>query len=45
MGCAFILLKTYKTGKYARYLADVFYGDGEVFLNRELLEVGLAGKY
>jgi len=39
-----IVIRTYKdkTGKYGRYLADIFYGDDERNLNQELLEIGLA---
>jgi len=49
----FVGLKTYKTDKYARYIADVFYHDKKpsspkafehgVFLNQELIDEGLAG--
>lgn len=48
----FVGLKTYKTDKYARYIADVFYHTEKtspskalelgVFLNQELLDYGLA---
>jgi hypothetical protein len=48
----FVGLKTYKTDKYARYIADVFYHTEKtspaeafalgVFLNQELLDEGLA---
>jgi len=46
----FIIIKTYKTDKYDRYLADVFYGQGEAeevakngdFLNQFLLDKKLA---
>lgn len=47
-------VKTYKTDKYARYLADIFYLPGEkdpqriisegIFLNQQLLDNGLAIK-
>ncbi len=48
----FVVIKTYKEGKFGRYLADVFYLPGEdnpaqvaaqgTFLNQELLDQGLA---
>ncbi|MFH2010011.1 MAG: DUF1016 N-terminal domain-containing protein [bacterium] len=50
----FVGLRTYKTDKYARYIADVFYHtakaspavtfDKGVFLNQELLDKGLASR-
>ena len=51
----FVVLATARTDRYGRYLADVFYGIGQpdpaavaaegVYLNRQLLEEGLAGPY
>ena len=48
----FIIIKTYKVDKYARYLADIFYlpgeGDKEIalsrgtFLNQQMLDAGMA---
>lgn len=55
--CAFIIVKTYKdrSDKYDRYLADVFYLEGEEdkdvvaakgkFVNQELLDERLAAEY
>lgn len=55
--CPFIVVKTYKdqSDKYDRYLVDIFYLAGEndpqvvasegKFLNQELLDAGLAGRY
>ncbi|MCA9407940.1 MAG: thermonuclease family protein, partial [Candidatus Omnitrophica bacterium] len=53
--CQFVVIKTYKTDKYARYLVDVFYQSGETdpnvvaregaYLNSQLLEEGLAVKW
>jgi micrococcal nuclease len=42
-----IIINTHKdaTDKYDRYLADIFYGKEETFLNQELLDEGLAGVY
>jgi len=50
-----VVLATARTDRYGRYLADVFYGIGEpdpeavaadgVYLNRQLLDEGLAGPY
>jgi len=46
-GLNFIIVKTYKdrTDKFDRYLADIFYGDAQTFLNQELLDNGLAQVY
>ena len=54
-GLDFVVLTTARTDRYGRYLADLFYGIGEpapavvaaegVYLNRQLLEEGLAGPY
>jgi endonuclease YncB( thermonuclease family) len=51
----FVVLGTARTDRYGRYLADVFYLPGEadphvvaadgVFLNRQLIEEGLAVRY
>ncbi|MBW1873217.1 MAG: thermonuclease family protein, partial [Deltaproteobacteria bacterium] len=51
-GVEFVVVKTYKTDRYARYVADVFYDSlsGEKdkvissgnFLNQDLLDQGLA---
>ena len=51
-GCEFVVIKTYKSDKYDRYLTDLFYLAGEKdaakvaasgkFLNQELLDEGLA---
>lgn len=51
----FIIVKTRKSGKYGRYLADIYYLPGEndpqkvaqkgIFLNQELLDKGLAWPY
>ena len=51
----FVVLATARTDRYGRYLADVFYGIGVTdptavaakgrYLNRQLLEEGLAGPY
>lgn len=51
----FIALKTYRSGKYGRYLVDVFYLPGSndiqgvaekgIFLNQELLDQGLSEIY
>ena len=50
--CPFIVIKTYQSDKYDRYLSDIFYLPGEKdekkvaltgkFLNQELLNAGLA---
>lgn len=42
-----IIVKTYKdrSDKFDRYLADIFYGPQETFLNQELLDEGLAQIY
>ena len=50
-----VVLKTYRPDKYGRYLADLYYLPKESdpqtvaqegrFLNQELLDEGLAGKY
>ena len=50
--CEFVVIKTYKSEKYGRYLADVFYKAGEkdpavvasegTFLSQELLDNRLA---
>ncbi|MFH1360667.1 MAG: DUF1016 N-terminal domain-containing protein [Candidatus Omnitrophota bacterium] len=46
-GLDFIIIKTFKdsTDKYDRYLADVFYGEEQEFLNQELLNERLAMVY
>ena len=51
----FVVLATARTDRYGRYLADIFYGVGVTgpaavaekgtYLNRQLLEEGLAGAY
>ncbi len=51
-GCPFVVIKTYKTDKYDRYLVDVFYKPNEdnpavvamegAYLNQALIERGLA---
>ncbi len=41
-GLEYIVIKSSKSDKYDRYLADIFYGEGEKFLNQELLDNGLA---
>ncbi len=40
-----ITIRTYRKDKYDRYLADVFVGSKEVFLNQRLLDEGLAVGY
>jgi len=40
-----ILIRSSTSDKYDRYLADVFYGPEEKFLNQELLDLGLAEGY
>ncbi len=40
-----IMIRTYRKDKYDRYLADVFVGGREVFLNQRLLDEGLAVGY
>ena len=40
-----ITIRTYRKDKYDRYLADVFLGSKEVFLNQELLDEKLAVGY
>jgi len=50
--CGFVVIKTYKTDKYDRYLVDVFYLPGEkdpvkvaaegMYLNQALIDKGLA---
>ena len=50
--CTFVVIKTYASDKYARYLTDIFYLPGEtdvqkvadegIFLNQRLLDLGLA---
>jgi len=54
-GCPFIIVKTYKSDKYDRYLTDVYYDKREkdpvkvaaegAFLNLELLKEGLAQRF
>lgn len=49
----FVILRTYKTDKYARYVTDLFYSDiykkkervvsSGIFLNQELIDAGHAG--
>ncbi len=41
-GLEYIIICSSKSDKYDRYLADVFYGNKEIFLNQELLNKGLA---
>jgi len=53
--CKFIIVQTHKSDKYDRYLANIFFLEGEddenvvaskgIFLNQELLNNGLAQKY
>lgn len=53
--CAFLIVKTYQTDKYGRYLADIFFAPCEKsphrvaqkgqYLNQLLLDEGLAGIY
>jgi endonuclease YncB( thermonuclease family) len=50
--CRFVVIRTYKSDKYDRYLADVFYNAGKMepqavadmgaYLNGELVARGLA---
>ena len=40
-----ITIKTYRKDKYDRYLADIFVGSKEVFLNQKLLDEKLAAAY
>jgi len=40
-----ITIKTYRKDKYDRYLADIFVGSKEIFLNQELLDKKLADVY
>ena len=41
-----IILTSSRSDKYGRYLADVFYGEGDgQFLNQRLLDEGLAVGY
>ena len=40
-----ITIKTYRKDKYDRYLADVFVGSKEIFLNQQLLDEKLAVAY
>ncbi|MCK5215927.1 MAG: thermonuclease family protein [Candidatus Omnitrophica bacterium] len=54
-GCHPLVIKTHGTDKYARYLVDIFYLPNQpdanvvaaqgVFLNQQLLDEGLAGRY
>ncbi len=41
-GLPFVTILTSKSDKYVRYLADVWYGPDEKYLNQELLDLGLA---
>ncbi len=51
----FVVIKTYGTGKFGRYVADIYYLPGEtdpnivardgIFLNQEMLDQGLVGLY
>ncbi len=53
--CAFVVIKTYQSDKYDRYLTDLFFLPGESdpatvaaqgrFLNQELLSAGLVKRY
>ncbi len=40
-----ITIKTYRKDKYDRYLADIFVGSKEMFLNQKLLDEKLAVAY
>jgi micrococcal nuclease len=40
-----ITIKTYRKDKYDRYLADIFVGSKEIFLNQKLLDEKLAVAY
>lgn len=40
-----ITIKTYRKDKYDRYLADIFVGSKEIFLNQKLLDEKLAAAY
>ncbi len=40
-----ITIKTYRKDKYDRYLADIFVGSKEIFLNQQLLDKKLAAVY
>ena len=40
-----ILIRSSKSDRYDRYLADVFYGKDETYLNQQLLDEGLAVGY
>ncbi len=40
-----ITIKTYRKDKYGRYLADIFLGSKEIFLNQKLLDEKLAVAY
>ncbi|HDZ02496.1 MAG TPA: DUF1016 family protein [Nitrospirae bacterium] len=40
-----ITIKTYRKDKYDRYLADIFVGNKEIFLNQQLLDEKLAVVY
>ena len=44
-GLDYIIIRSSKSDKYDRYLADVFYGKDEKFLNQQLLDEGLAVGY
>ena len=54
-GLEFIIVRTQKTGKYGRYIADIFYSHDETcpdrvakygtYLNQELVENGFAEMY
>ena len=44
-GLEYIIIRSSKSDKYDRYLADIFYGKEEKFLNQELLDAGLAVGY
>ena len=44
-GLEYILIRTSTSDKYDRYLADVFYGKEEAYLNQQLLDEGLAVSY
>jgi hypothetical protein len=41
-GLGHIVVRSSKSDKYERYLADVFYGEQENFLNQDLIDAGLA---
>ena len=44
-GLEYIVIRSSKSDKYDRYLADVFYGKDETFINQQLIDEGLAVEY